>query len=831
MICVLTKKGNSENWCERHQRYHNGHHEKWATGTDKESEAKRAAWDNAVGIKTPVWVDPPVMIKHVIYPANKYAVITCAVNHDGRLMQAVTGDNLRAYADRIGADFHVITGDNNQFGLIQKLQAGSYLDHYERIIFLDIDIVVSPNCPNLFDIVPEDSIGMHDDYAAIAASTVEKWLENEYKHLQESQDEEVVEIPWCLNSGVIVCSQRHKGMFNPPKRPFLESHCAEQSLVNINIFKQKLKWANLKRAYNWQWWINRDRPNADTDSVMVWHAAGFGMVNGKAAPYTHRIDWLKRRLREIAENRPMLSLGDPDIHPGWEPPLDLPGSQWMTYAESQMVRKYAKGNRYLELGTYGGYSAAIAGAVAKSVTCLDRFDPSHFGFRTDDVERMIKWHCRCPVTLISGEAKESVKLLKDKYDVILVDGDHHYESVRDDIETVLPLLMKNGVILFHDSGNLFPGVEKAITEAVVKYGWAIIERAHSMVAYALSAEVVPFLNVSPELPGFFKRSANYLASLTEHVANGSVTVSAEEKAHRRGKCDKCQFRNKEQDACSLCGCSLESTVLGDKLAWAVSRCFNWERVGVAIGCYNLPKLVELQIQLIADKCGGVPVLLCDDSAPGSEKQIAHHRLAKKYPHVKYWPNPENYGHHRGDSTVFWKAIQWGKVEKLDVVCKLSHRHLVNIDRWLQDGAAGLLASGHATGTNNCIDNNTRLYVRSECCLLNVAKWFDSGAYKDLQGRNSYAPVVELHYNHIMCQHFGAMPWSDEKGDCTIGNRWVWPMLGERRNVRKEGLIWHCTHGAEEYRDLALKYGITLDEDFHVDGCDKRKGFAANYKVG
>jgi len=831
MICVLTKKGNAENWCERHKRYHNGHHHKWAVGEDTESINRRAIWDNDVGIKTPVWVNPPYLPKLKLCTSSKYAVITCAVNHEGRLMHAVTGDNLRAYANRIGADFHVISGDNTQFGLIQKLQAGNYLDHYERIIFLDIDIVVSPECPSLFDIVPESCIGMHDDYAAIAASTVEKWLENEYKHLQESQGHEPVEIPWCLNSGVIVCSRRHKGMFDPPKKPFLESHCAEQSLVNINIFKQKLNWVNLKRAYNWQWWIDRDRPNKETGSVMIWHAAGFGMVNGKAAPYSHRIDWLKRRLREIAEPLQMLSLGDPDIHPGWELPLDLPGSQWMTYAESQLVRKYAKGNRYLELGTYGGYSAAIAGSVAKSVTCLDRFDPDGFGFSTEEIQRSIGWRCKCPLKLIPGEASESAKSITEKFDTILIDGDHDYDSVANDIEAVLPLLVKNGVIMFHDVGKLFPGVEKAIIEAAVKYGWALIERAHSVSVYALSADVVPFLNVEPELPSFFKRSANYLSSLAEHVANGSRLVPADEKAHRREKCNKCQFRNKDIDACSLCGCSLESTVLGDKLAWAVSRCFNWERIGVALGCYNLPRLAELQIQIIGDKCGGVPILLCDDSVPGSAKQIAHQNLAKKYPHVKYWPNPENYGHHRGDSTVFWKAIQWGKVEKLDVVCKLSHRHIVNIDRWLQDGAAGLLASGHATGTNNCIDNDTRLYVRSECCLLNVNKWFDSGAYRDLQGRNSYAPVVELHYNHIMCQHFGVMPWKDEKGECEIGNRWVWPLLGERRNVRKEGIIWHCTNGIEEYRGLALKYGITLDEDFHVDGSDKRKGFAANYKVG
>lgn len=339
------------------------------------------------------------------------------------------------------------------------------------------------------------------------------------------------------------------------------------------------------------------------------------------------------------------------------------------------------------------------------------------------------------------------------------------------------------------------------------------------------------ITVPVQRVSFLRKSINYLSSKVEHIAAGLPMVDDMERNHRRKRCNACEFRDRENDACRICGCHLEKTILGDKLGYATSKCFGWERIGLAIGCYNLPKLAELQIIVANDTCGEIPILLCDDSHPDSERGKAHAALAKKYPHVQHWPNPENYGHHRGDATAFWKAIQWGKIRDLTTVCKMSMRHLVTKKNWLRDAAKEFEASGEATGAANCIDNNTRLFIRSECVLLNVKQWFDSGAYKDLQGRNSYAPVVELHYNHIMCQRFGVMPHADEKGACELGKRWIWPLLQERRHNRTEGVIWHCANQEHEYRDLAKKYGIELEADFHCAGSEQRQGFAKDYRIG
>lgn len=444
-----------------------------------------------------------------IKPNSRYAVVTCAINAEGRQMLAVSGHHMRKYAERIGADFHVIEGENKEYELAEKLRFGLYFDYYDRLIFLDADLIVADDCPNLFDIVPADSIGIHEDVDYIKPWYRENWMENEFKSLLESQGLEVSEIGTCLNTGVMVCSREHRSMFDPPTMPYPKSHTAEQSLVNINIKRQGLKLFPLKRAYNWQWWINHDVPNDERESIKICHAAGYGLWDGVSRPYWQRTDWLKLRSREVLYGLPMLSLGDSMVDYGWQPP-SVAGGEWMTYAESKMVKKYAQGKDYLEFGTYAGFSAAIASQVAKSVTCIDLFDPKQFGFTSCTVKANIEPYRKCPVNFLRGDADEVCRKIYRQFDTILIDAMHNYEDVKRNIESALPLLMYGGVMLFHDDCPQFPGVTQAIKEAAGKHGLTVIEHNHSMTACmvlridAISKEspvdeVIPFLDANPDL--------------------------------------------------------------------------------------------------------------------------------------------------------------------------------------------------------------------------------------------------------------------------------------------------------------------------------------------
>lgn len=71
--------------------------------------------------------------------------------------------------------------------------------------------------------------------------------------------------------------------------------------------------------------------------------------------------------------------------------------------------------------------------------------------------------------------------------------------------------------------------------------------------------------------------AEYAKTTARHVAGGRKMVPAEIRAVRRGICDGCQYRDQDHDSCRICHCNLspselQSTILGDKLSWAVASC-------------------------------------------------------------------------------------------------------------------------------------------------------------------------------------------------------------------------------------------------------------------
>ena len=63
-------------------------------------------------------------------------------------------------------------------------------------------------------------------------------------------------------------------------------------------------------------------------------------------------------------------------------------------------------------------------------------------------------------------SKEASKMFDDKsLDIVFIDADHRYKSVKEDIELWLPKIRKGGVISGHDYGSKrWPGVERAVKE-------------------------------------------------------------------------------------------------------------------------------------------------------------------------------------------------------------------------------------------------------------------------------------------------------------------------------------------------------------------------------
>ena len=132
---------------------------------------------------------------------------------------------------------------------------------------------------------------------------------------------------------------------------------------------------------------------------------------------------------------------------GSSSPLDL--------ALLRGLAKSFKACSYLEIGTWRGESVANVSAVANDCTTINLPDDEMLQMGLP--ENYVRQHRLFSDTLKNvthiqqNTTTFDFKTLHKKFDLIFVDGDHHFDMVKNDTQKVFELLRdKNSVIVWHD---------------------------------------------------------------------------------------------------------------------------------------------------------------------------------------------------------------------------------------------------------------------------------------------------------------------------------------------------------------------------------------------
>ena len=147
---------------------------------------------------------------------NKKAVMTLAIGYQP--FWTVTHPKMQSYAQRIGAEFIIINSIRNTAVLeqsykLEKFQLYDYFDSYERILFLDSDIVVHSQCPDLFNQVSEEKIGaVCEKLPYFRREEIFKEACLYYGATYPGHSQE-----W-FNTGVMVLSRCHRHLFAAPQK-------------------------------------------------------------------------------------------------------------------------------------------------------------------------------------------------------------------------------------------------------------------------------------------------------------------------------------------------------------------------------------------------------------------------------------------------------------------------------------------------------------------------------------------------------------------------------------------------------------------------------------
>jgi hypothetical protein len=250
--------------------------------------------------------------------AGSRAIVTLALG-DSHPLWEVSHPTMRGYADAVGADYMPIIGPalDREALLDTKIQEiYRQLGNYERVMFIDGDVVVHPNCPDVFDMVPKENVGAtdegHTDLLLSSRQMRMKVYLNACKYYgadTSAKNTEELEIDPSyvfFNSGVMVLSHLHRDMFLPSQPVKRIGPWVDMPFLNAMRTHRKHPFTDLGFKYNYigSMAYHDDRPYDPKDAWIVHGSGGISAVmrkrskapESKADSMAHRVEFLSRTL-------------------------------------------------------------------------------------------------------------------------------------------------------------------------------------------------------------------------------------------------------------------------------------------------------------------------------------------------------------------------------------------------------------------------------------------------------------------------------------------------------------------------------------------------------
>jgi ADP-heptose:LPS heptosyltransferase len=178
----------------------------------------------------------------------KTAIVTVVSGEKYAKIWAKTRPSFEAYADRIGTEL-IVMGYHDGLPSQHWVKLGLYellKKRFDRVAYLDADILIREDCPSLFDVVPADALGIFNEgkYTPRAVCIYE--IMNAYKIALPKWDRIAY-----YNTGVMVISRAKRHIFKPPQEVrLIRNSYGEQTWLNLQIIQKEVKVHELSHTFN-----------------------------------------------------------------------------------------------------------------------------------------------------------------------------------------------------------------------------------------------------------------------------------------------------------------------------------------------------------------------------------------------------------------------------------------------------------------------------------------------------------------------------------------------------------------------------------------------------
>jgi len=163
-----------------------------------------------------------------------------------------------------------------------------------------------------------------------------------------------------------------------------------------------------------------------------------------------------------------------------------------TRQEGEVLYKYAsqckKGSTVVEIGCLSGRSTSVLGEAQLQnkfkLIVIDPFVDSSPNVARENMQEHFVGNMigiGCEYKLYPDVAENVVKKIKQKIDLLLVDGDHSTSGVAMDRKCWFPKVKRGGIIVWHDYNSSWLEVKINVDDMVENGELSILEIANSMV--------------------------------------------------------------------------------------------------------------------------------------------------------------------------------------------------------------------------------------------------------------------------------------------------------------------------------------------------------------
>ena len=184
-------------------------------------------------------------------PKSRYAICVIPATTSASDSLNITRQSIVNYATRCCADYIELTGDQSpEWPIANKYRLHQVTKSYDKTLYLDCDVFVKSNTPNLFLITPDDKISAYDEWECWSSIGQTDWILKQqetiaHKVLDERSrnvhlDNGKFFSNSMLNGGVLVIPRSLSKYYKQPENAYPKSWCFDQNYLTLVLPKHEL---------------------------------------------------------------------------------------------------------------------------------------------------------------------------------------------------------------------------------------------------------------------------------------------------------------------------------------------------------------------------------------------------------------------------------------------------------------------------------------------------------------------------------------------------------------------------------------------------------------